>query len=150
VGQRPGKAHSIVLVAAGAVAAIAACGLPKEAPRTPACVQRVCATLAGSEGVGRIKVEVTAPSGATLHQALLAPAGVPPCRAGTAVADLRVGKLFYAHGPAPIGGTNQVTLAFPDPPLFPESLDLDVRGAGGVLCVRVPIWLADAGSPHGG
>jgi hypothetical protein len=113
-------------------------------------VQRVCATLMGAEGEGRIAVEVTAPAGARLHQALLAPRGAPPCRAGTAVVDLRVGNLFYPHGPAAIDGTNKVTLGFPDAPVFPAAVDLDVRGAEGTICVRVPFWLAGGGGRDGG
>ena len=84
-------------------------------------------------------MEVTAPEGAVLHQALLVTAGAAPCRAGTALAGLRTETLFYYHGPAPISGTHQLTLGFGSGgPLFPEAVNLDIRVCGRRLCPGPP------------
>ena len=126
-----------------------ACTVPaQDLERPRACASQVCAEIL-DEGLFSVHVRLSTPAGATLHNAWLASPASPPCRAGAALTQLKIGDVRHLHGPVAVGGTSDVLLAFMDAPAGVGTLDLDVRGSVGLACVRVPLHATRAGITHG-
>ncbi|MEP6652609.1 MAG: hypothetical protein ABJA82_04590 [Myxococcales bacterium] len=122
-----------------------ACHLPSfrlEPRRT--CLAEVCVTPHESQPTATLIVDVEAPEGARLENAVFRVASLAgaPCQAGIPVSVVAVDGQLFPEGPVPISGRHRVRLNFargdehgPDRGL----VELDVNVRGNRSCVTAPV-----------
>lgn len=129
----------------GYLACHLACHLPAAAPSRPTCAGGVCATVDEYQGPVMLLIDVEAPAGARLKNAVLrvATASGAPCQSGVPVAEVGIDGRLVLEGPAAIAGKHHLRLRFnKDPreaagvlPSMMVDLDFEVGGRSGCLSV---------------
>ena len=96
----------------------------------------------------RLVVGLHAHPGTRLENAALASLSTPACRSGVPVVEVTVDEQAYSEGPASLGRNSRLSLRFPfvadgEAPEAgvsgPLAVDLDLGGAAGRRCLRLPL-----------
>ena len=126
--------------------------MPRPLPvRTPLACAAPCAEIREIISPATVVVDIQAPPGSWLENALVTSAGEAGCKTGVPVRSVDVEGVAYPEGPASLTGMQNLKLHFPfvsengseefekvaPPP--PVSLDLDVRSANRETCLRIAL-----------
>jgi hypothetical protein len=127
---------------------LASACLPAARSPAPLACPEPCGTVVDVTPPDHVQAEVKVAAGTRLDNARLTGAAEPGCQNGVAVIGVEVDGHRYEEGPATLAGRTRLGLRFPlgsdaDQPSSglsaPVSLDLELRAASGVTCLRLPV-----------